>query len=100
MSTFKRPTRRPALKKRRGVARGDGRARTGDPLLAKQVLSQLSYVPDGHLGLTSRRRRLRQLGRAQRVRSLALLTGSLICKPYLPIALREIRDLIATLIVG
>ncbi len=24
---------------------GDGRARTGDPLLAKQVLSQLSYVP-------------------------------------------------------
>ena len=25
--------------------RGDGRARTGDPLLAKQVLSQLSYAP-------------------------------------------------------
>src|SRR5579864_7305761 len=24
---------------------GDGRARTGDPLLAKQVLSQLSYIP-------------------------------------------------------
>jgi hypothetical protein len=24
---------------------GDGRARTGDPLLAKQVLCQLSYVP-------------------------------------------------------
>jgi hypothetical protein len=24
---------------------GDGRARTGDPLLAKQVLSQLSYAP-------------------------------------------------------
>ena len=28
------------------VARGDGRARTGDPLLAKQVLFQLSYIPD------------------------------------------------------
>jgi hypothetical protein len=26
---------------------GDGRARTGDPLLAKQVLSQLSYIPKG-----------------------------------------------------
>jgi hypothetical protein len=26
---------------------GDGRARTGDPLLAKQVLSQLSYAPSG-----------------------------------------------------
>jgi hypothetical protein len=26
--------------------RGDGRARTGDPLLAKQVLSQLSYIPE------------------------------------------------------
>src|SRR5579884_1728728 len=26
-------------------AGGDGRARTGDPLLAKQVLSQLSYIP-------------------------------------------------------
>ena|SRR5579859_4906789 len=24
---------------------GDGRDRTGDPLLAKQVLSQLSYIP-------------------------------------------------------
>ena len=28
---------------RRGA--GDGRARTADPLLAKQVLSQLSYIP-------------------------------------------------------
>ena len=28
------------------VARGDGRARTGDPLLAKQVLFQLSYIPE------------------------------------------------------
>ena len=27
------------------VLGGDGRARTGDPLLAKQVLSQLSYIP-------------------------------------------------------
>ena len=27
------------------TAGGDGRARTGDPLLAKQVLSQLSYIP-------------------------------------------------------
>ena len=25
---------------------GDDRIRTGDPLLAKQVLSQLSYIPD------------------------------------------------------
>ena len=33
--------------RRRGNARGDGRARTGDPLLAKQVLSQLSYIPVG-----------------------------------------------------
>src|ERR1700694_6223462 len=30
----------------RVVARGDGRARTGDPLLAKQVLFQLSYIPE------------------------------------------------------
>ena len=28
-----------------GQKSGDGRARTGDPLLAKQVLSQLSYAP-------------------------------------------------------
>ena len=26
--------------------RGDDRIRTGDPLLAKQVLSQLSYIPN------------------------------------------------------
>ena len=26
---------------------GDDRIRTGDPLLAKQVLSQLSYIPAG-----------------------------------------------------
>ncbi len=32
------------VRTRRG---GDGRARTGDPLLAKQVLSQLSYIPEG-----------------------------------------------------
>ena len=30
---------------KRASGRGDGRARTGDPLLAKQVLSQLSYIP-------------------------------------------------------
>ena len=30
---------------------GDGRARTGDPLLAKQVLSQLSYIPEWSFGL-------------------------------------------------
>ena len=45
LSTFKRP-----LSGRRNsgrvVARGDGRARTGDPLLAKQVLFQLSYIPE------------------------------------------------------
>ena len=28
---------------------GDDRIRTGDPLLAKQVLSQLSYIPAGRL---------------------------------------------------
>ena len=28
------------------IKSGDGRARTGDPLLAKQVLSQLSYAPE------------------------------------------------------
>jgi hypothetical protein len=33
--------------RRDDVAGGDGRARTGDPLLAKQVLSQLSYIPEG-----------------------------------------------------
>ena len=33
------------------VLGGDGRARTGDPLLAKQVLSQLSYAPM-HAGTT------------------------------------------------
>ena len=27
------------------LAGGDDRIRTGDPLLAKQVLSQLSYIP-------------------------------------------------------
>jgi hypothetical protein len=30
---------------RRMFRPGDGRARTADPLLAKQVLSQLSYIP-------------------------------------------------------
>src|SRR5215468_12372909 len=29
---------------------GDDRIRTGDPLLAKQVLSQLSYIPNTHSG--------------------------------------------------
>src|ERR1700680_5063234 len=45
VSTYKRPTLKPASS---GgvVARGDGRARTGDPLLAKQVLFQLSYIPE------------------------------------------------------
>jgi hypothetical protein len=33
---------------------GDGRARTGDPLLAKQVLSQLSYAPKPSSGRPSR----------------------------------------------
>ncbi len=30
---------------------GDERNRTADPLLAKQVLSQLSYIPTPHCGL-------------------------------------------------
>src|SRR5258708_5816595 len=30
-----------------GSLGGDGQARTADPLLAKQVLSQLSYIPGG-----------------------------------------------------
>ena len=30
---------------------GDDRIRTGDPLLAKQVLSQLSYIPALMVGL-------------------------------------------------
>jgi hypothetical protein len=29
-----------------GFSRGDERTRTADPLLAKQVLYQLSYVPE------------------------------------------------------
>jgi hypothetical protein len=33
--------------RRDDVAGGDGQARTADPLLAKQVLSQLSYIPEG-----------------------------------------------------
>ena len=37
--------RRPEVDKMNRPRRGDGRARTGDPLLAKQVLSQLSYIP-------------------------------------------------------
>jgi hypothetical protein len=45
MSTFKRPPRG-RRNSGRVVARGDGRARTGDPLLAKQVLFQLSYIPE------------------------------------------------------
>jgi hypothetical protein len=36
-----------------GQKSGDGRARTGDPLLAKQVLSQLSYAPVISLGRPS-----------------------------------------------
>ena len=34
---------------------GDNRVRTGDPLLAKQVLYQLSYVPKGNITGTIRR---------------------------------------------
>jgi hypothetical protein len=30
---------------RRSLTHGDDQIRTGDPLLAKQVLSQLSYIP-------------------------------------------------------
>ena len=30
---------------RRWLTHGDDQIRTGDPLLAKQVLSQLSYIP-------------------------------------------------------
>jgi hypothetical protein len=32
------------------LSSGDGRARTADPLLAKQVLSQLSYIPTKAFG--------------------------------------------------
>jgi hypothetical protein len=44
------PTRKPLKEPPRGDppptgAHGDGRVRTDDPLLAKQVLSQLSYAP-------------------------------------------------------
>ena len=35
----------PAFRQWQPVFSGDDRARTGDPLLAKQVLSQLSYIP-------------------------------------------------------
>ena len=41
------PTRRAVERRRGDCPGGDGRARTGDPLLAKQVLSQLSYIPEG-----------------------------------------------------
>ena len=41
---------------RRWLTRGDDQIRTGDPLLAKQVLSQLSYIPKmGSLHLRSSR---------------------------------------------
>ena len=36
---------------RPSVRGGDERNRTADPLLAKQVLSQLSYIPPSHCGL-------------------------------------------------
>jgi len=36
---------RPALVRCTGRSSGDERTRTADPLLAKQVLYQLSYVP-------------------------------------------------------
>jgi hypothetical protein len=39
---------RKEMQKEKGMtAGGDGQARTADPLLAKQVLSQLSYIPGG-----------------------------------------------------
>src|SRR5438105_9163124 len=49
--------------RRRCITHGDDQIRTGDPLLAKQVLSQLSYIPKvGSLYLRSssfgRQRRL------------------------------------------
>ena len=36
------------------LAGGDDRDRTDDPLLAKQVLSQLSYVPSSQMSVLSR----------------------------------------------
>ena len=47
---------------------GGDRARTDDPLLAKQVLSQLSYTPGGSpLGLRSKHRHVRRFEETPRV---------------------------------
>ena len=48
---------------------GAGRARTGDPLLAKQMLSQLSYSP------VTRYASIRQKNDRQRNRQLVRSTG-------------------------
>ena len=49
-----------------GHCHGDGRVRTDDPLLAKQVLSQLSYVPFGESPVASKKSTLRQLATGNR----------------------------------
>ena len=43
-------TEKSPLEHSRRDFRGDSRIRTGDPLLAKQVLYQLSYTPEGCAG--------------------------------------------------
>ena len=63
---------------------GDERNRTADPLLAKQVLSHLSYIPrmilDGRLNIPNRRSKIRHVGGGpswDRTRDLTLIKRAL-----------------------
>src|SRR2546430_4514756 len=61
---------------RRWLTRGDDQIRTGDPLLAKQVLSQLSYIPKmGSLHLRSSRLAGSALDPASNARIARLASG-------------------------
>jgi hypothetical protein len=53
-------------------AGGDERTRTADPLLAKQVLSQLSYIPDAR---EKTRYSGAKIGASLRVRSTCVSAG-------------------------
>jgi hypothetical protein len=62
------------------IGGGGDRARTDDPLLAKQVLSQLSYTPDGlHLGLRSSHRPDRRYAVRRKGNAAAALSAFAVC---------------------
>jgi hypothetical protein len=60
---------------------GRGRDRTGDPLLAKQVLSQLSYTPT--MGLVLMLKHLRSLANSENS-LMTLYSVRIVTKPLLP----------------